>query len=81
MKKENYLDELFSINKNADEENMPGKEYTLNLKDRSGCIRSGYQSKIVAASQDDAIAEYLYEIQVLQGIEEVTEADVDIEEN
>ena len=54
-------------------------KWTMNLKDKAGCIRTGYESVIEAETLEEAKTEYLYGINILQGITEITEEDVDYE--
>jgi hypothetical protein len=53
--------------------------YIANLKDASGCIRTGYEDRL-EGTREECMRDYLYHIRIMEGMEEVTEADVDLVE-
>jgi hypothetical protein len=53
------------------------KKYIANLKDASGCIRTGYEDRL-AGTREECLRDYLYRIRILEGMVEVTEDDVDL---
>jgi hypothetical protein len=55
-------------------------KFVCNVKDESGNIRTGYEDILDADTREEAIEDYLYHIREHEGLTEVTEGDLDIEE-
>jgi hypothetical protein len=55
-------------------------KYIANLKDNgTDCIRTGYEETL-EGTREECMRDYLYHIRINCGMEEITEADVDLQE-
>ena len=54
-------------------------KFIMNLKDKSGCIRTGYEEVLECETEEEAINEYLHYI-IANEDETATRADIDCEE-
>lgn len=54
------------------------EKYIANLKDASGCIRTGYEDRL-EGTREECLRDYLYHLRVMEGME-VAEEEVDLVE-